>query len=223
VTQLPDGRRTVILKSQPGNPCDEIFESGLVFSPDGGRLAYGARTGKMWHVVVDGQEGEPLDFLGSATGIRFSPDGRRLAFAALSGSQWCVILDGRRQKAYENLGSFAFSPAGTTSPTPPRPRASGASCSTRSKASPTTRSAKRRSRSARTTKRLAYAARSGQNWLVVTDGQEGKPYKPPSARCCWAATGNTAYRGTRRVGEKRRAGRPGAGSPSTASPARRFY
>jgi len=42
---------------QAGAEYDAIGKGSLLFSPDGKHLAYSARKGRKWLVVVDGQAG----------------------------------------------------------------------------------------------------------------------------------------------------------------------
>ena len=111
---LPDGEHVCVMElpGGPGKQYERIFEGRLVFSPDGNRLAYGARKGDKWLVVVDGRESELYDFLGSTTGIHFSPDGSRVAYAALVDKKWRLVLDGQMQQPHDNVGELAFSPDG---------------------------------------------------------------------------------------------------------------
>jgi len=111
VALLPDQKRTVVINNQPGKTWDEIFDGLLVWSPDGSRLAYGARQGEGWFVVAGPEQYGPYSYLGSATGLVWSTDGR-LAFSVLEGQQWVLIIDGQKQKAYDNLAELAFSPDG---------------------------------------------------------------------------------------------------------------
>lgn len=75
---------------------DPAFEAigveSLSFDPDGRRVAYPARRGDRWMLVVDGVPGRPWDGIGE---VRFSPDGRRVAYGALEGTRWQVVCDGR--------------------------------------------------------------------------------------------------------------------------------
>jgi Tol biopolymer transport system component len=121
---LADGQRVVVLDGKPGKPCEMVFEGIFAFSPDSRRMAYGARKGNGWFVVVgsltpapQGGEGRPTEFgpyefLGSSMGIQFSRDGSRLAFEGQVNKKWSVILDGKPQPVYDNLGPLVFSPDG---------------------------------------------------------------------------------------------------------------
>jgi len=59
----------VVLDGKGGEGYDGI--QSLIFSPDGKRKAFAARTGKKWSVVVDGQAGFAYD---QVVGPAFSPD-----------------------------------------------------------------------------------------------------------------------------------------------------
>jgi WD40-like Beta Propeller Repeat len=71
----------------------EMFEIGTpIFSADGKHVAYAARTGKSWAIVLDGHAGESYDSIDSLT---FSPDSTHVAFSAQSGNQSFVVVGGR--------------------------------------------------------------------------------------------------------------------------------
>ncbi len=75
-------------------------------------MAYGAKSGGKWSVVVDGKEGRAYDGIG-ASGIVFSPDGQHVAYAARSGGKWSMVVDGKESKAYDGIGiTPVFSPDG---------------------------------------------------------------------------------------------------------------
>jgi len=61
-----------------------ILKHSITFSPDGKRIAYAARDGDKWFVVVDGKEGNRYDDILKYTPV-FSPDSKRVAYAAKEG------------------------------------------------------------------------------------------------------------------------------------------
>ncbi|HOK09764.1 MAG TPA: hypothetical protein PLJ10_08900, partial [Candidatus Hydrogenedens sp.] len=71
----------------------------LIFSPDSRRVAYSAKRGDKWVVVVDGVEGKEYDGIGAGSLI-FSPDSRRVAYSAKRGGKWVVVVDGVEGKEY---------------------------------------------------------------------------------------------------------------------------
>lgn len=56
----------------------------------GGRVAYAARTGARWQIVVDGAARDAGAFAGDPV---FSPDARRLAYVARAGRRWVAVVD----------------------------------------------------------------------------------------------------------------------------------
>ena len=99
--------------------CKVDFSSGiaesLTVSPDNMHVAYGARKGNKWFVVVDGQEGKQYDGLTSGTPI-FSPDNKRVAYGAMTEKKWFVVVDGQEGKQYDGIvkGSIIkFNPDGS--------------------------------------------------------------------------------------------------------------
>src|SRR6185436_7438542 len=83
--------------------------SAPVFSPDGKHVAYKAKEGKRWFVVLDGQEQKGFDALGSGK-IVFSADSRRMAYVARSGAKWSVIVDGNESVHDDVINDPVFSP-----------------------------------------------------------------------------------------------------------------
>lgn len=81
------------------------FHGGIVFSPDGKRMAYTASDNRDYNgvfIVLDGKKS--VGQYGSTLCPAFSPDGKRFAFVAQMKSGGCfVILDGREFKQH-NLG-----------------------------------------------------------------------------------------------------------------------
>ena len=78
-------RERVIVDRKQGPEFDEIVCEPR-FSPDSRQLAYIARNGEQYHMVVNGRKGTAYLCI-SRTNLAFSPDGRRLAYAAGSG-EW---------------------------------------------------------------------------------------------------------------------------------------
>lgn len=103
----PQGEWRAVVDGEAGPVYDRV--NGLVFSPDGKRVAYGAMIhsggGDVWHLVVDGKETllpyDSLSYLSPA----FTPDGRRLVYVALRGEKTVVVVDGREGKAYDRVGA----------------------------------------------------------------------------------------------------------------------
>jgi len=82
------GKVHVVHNGNPGKPYDEIDTLTVLLSEDGQRIAYGARTGAQWMMVIDGTEEGPYDKVGSAA---FSPDGLHVAYEVRQGGKWHVV------------------------------------------------------------------------------------------------------------------------------------
>ena len=172
-----DGRQVAVMEVNrpPGRPYERIFQGKIVFGGDSRPIAYGARRGGRWYLVVDGAETGPFDFLGAATGIKFSPDGTRVAFAALVDKRWCVVVDGKQQQLYDNVGELAFGPGGR--------RLAYAALQGKSwrvvvdgvEQRPYDAIGQGTLRFSPDGEHLAYAARKGDKWLAVVDRREFKP------------------------------------------------
>lgn len=126
----PDGQRfayggqeisqkwRVVTDGQPGPAYDQV--DNIVFSKDGRHVAYKAKTGERWMLVIDGKP--QLEFEELAEGFPvFSPDGRRLAHGYKENGKWKVRLDvlegdGRSGivggKYNKGVGLITFSPDG---------------------------------------------------------------------------------------------------------------
>ncbi len=101
------GKKHVVYNGKPGKPYDEIDTLTVLLSEDGRRIAYGARTGAKWMMVIDGAEEGPYDSVGSAA---FSPDGLHVAYQARQGGKWHVV-SGTKMSAgcdtYQNQPMFS--------------------------------------------------------------------------------------------------------------------
>ena len=78
----------------------EIRMGPSVFSPDSERIAYAARQGDQWHVLVDGRKGPPCDSIQPYHPV-FSLDGDHIAYAATRGSEAYVVVDGVRRGTFD--------------------------------------------------------------------------------------------------------------------------
>lgn len=71
-------------------------------SQDNKRIAYSARIGEKWFVVVDGEEGKQYDGIMEGTPI-FSPDSKRVAYGANVDEKCFVVVDGKEGKRYDGF------------------------------------------------------------------------------------------------------------------------
>lgn len=90
VARVKDGVH-VVHNGKSGKSYQEVDETALTVSPDGLRVAYGAKAGDKWFVVVDSKEYGPFDDKGPPV---FSPDSKHVAFEAQIGTLWHVFVDG---------------------------------------------------------------------------------------------------------------------------------
>jgi hypothetical protein len=80
----------------------------VLFSPDSGRVAYLAHSGRMKRVYLDGKaEDVEMDFLQG--GIVFSDDSKRLAYGGRRRDKFFLVVDGKKGADYDALGYFGFS------------------------------------------------------------------------------------------------------------------
>ena len=90
------------------------LEGEPVFSPDGKRVAYAARTGGGQCVVVDGQAGPRTTYADSPV---FSADSRHVAYRAgtrgsASKESWWIVLDGKKLTTHDWVGPPAITADG---------------------------------------------------------------------------------------------------------------
>jgi Tol biopolymer transport system component len=106
---LSGGKQRVSVDGKEHRTFDALGPESLSFSADGQHVAYVARLGNKWFVVLDGKEGKGYD---GVTAPIFSPDGKRLAYGAIVNGKWAVVADNRESKGYDNLvpGTLTFSP-----------------------------------------------------------------------------------------------------------------
>ncbi len=71
-----------------------------IFSPDGRKLAYVAKKGKNFSVVMNGKEGKLYDRIDP---LLFSPDSRKLAYVARERGKSFVVLDDEEGRPYGDI------------------------------------------------------------------------------------------------------------------------
>ena len=99
----------MVLDGSRGPSATAIGE--MAFSADGRRLAYAAERNGAWHVVVDGQLGEPFDSL-FAGSLDFDTTGRRYAFVAWQDGLAVPVVGGIRRSAHDAVAQIGFSSDG---------------------------------------------------------------------------------------------------------------
>jgi hypothetical protein len=77
-----------------------LYDYGLAFSDDGKRLAYVARRGEKWFVVVDGKEGPAHDAILNGE-IVFSADGKRFAYFGIRNDRCFAVVDDKDESEFD--------------------------------------------------------------------------------------------------------------------------
>jgi WD40 repeat protein len=85
------GKAHLVYNGKAGKPYDEIDPLTVLLSDDGQRIAYGARSGTKWMMVIAGTEEGPYEQVGSAA---FSPDGMHVAYQARKRGKWHLVSGG---------------------------------------------------------------------------------------------------------------------------------
>ena len=93
-----------------GKLSSDVVIPQLIISADGRRVAYVARRGERYVVVVDGVEGKPYRLI-KYVDVCFSSDSKRVAYAAWRDPMDVVVVDGVEGKPYHSIGqeSLCFS------------------------------------------------------------------------------------------------------------------
>jgi hypothetical protein len=73
-----------------------VVRESRTVSPDSTRVAYRAKTGNKWYVVVDGKEEKHYEGIAEGTPV-FSPDSKRVGYAAYTTNKWLIVADGKRK------------------------------------------------------------------------------------------------------------------------------
>ncbi|MEI8234620.1 MAG: hypothetical protein WCH57_08035 [Verrucomicrobiota bacterium] len=99
------GSMIVRCDGRTGPEYEGILSRTPVFSLNGSRMAYGARRGETWVVVVDGENPSPKWDLILENSLTFSEDGRHMAYVAKKGAEWFVVADGKASPPCQSVPS----------------------------------------------------------------------------------------------------------------------
>jgi len=111
-----DSKHLVCVDGKGAKRYSAIAMDTPEFSPDGSRLAYVVAEDNKFFIVVDGQEGDRFDGIGTSFGkfIWFSSDGKHFAYVGKNkvetGEESYLILDNEKTSRYEAIYCVAFSP-----------------------------------------------------------------------------------------------------------------
>jgi WD40 repeat protein len=107
-----DGQQAVVVNNQQQKKYDEIDGYYLVYSSDSKHMAYPARTGDNWYMVVDGKELGPYAKISLTYLPMFSPDGSRLLYLIQKDEKYYTVIDGQEYGPYDEMNflNMVFSP-----------------------------------------------------------------------------------------------------------------
>jgi hypothetical protein len=101
---LENGKVCVYRDGVPGPPYDEI--NGCGFVGDSGNLAYCARRGNKWYVVVNGHE--TLECDGLVWGLDSAGTGRYFLCVIKQGSKKRVVTGGQEEPSFDEIAAAAL-------------------------------------------------------------------------------------------------------------------
>lgn len=167
-----------VVDHQIGKAYERIVSRKIAFTPDGSKTAYAVQVKENQFVVYNGVEGKPYQKIMEEPPT-FSPNGRNMAYTAYNGNGWVVVLDGEEQAVFPSIGkaSLTFSNRGSRLAYTAKTKDGAWTVVVDGLAgryyddiglnsvvfSPDG-------------KNVVYSARQGNKWLVVLDGEEGRPF-----------------------------------------------
>jgi hypothetical protein len=107
-----DGKSSVVIDGKEGKPYDAILDGTPVFSVDGTRWAYAARSRSRWYVIAEGNDGEGRPWKEIQRGsLRFTPKTKRLVWIAREPAldvRYFVLLDDQEvnPSGYSEIQNF---------------------------------------------------------------------------------------------------------------------
>lgn len=109
-------RVELVVDGKPGPEYEDIANyrapptgDQICFSPNGKRLAYTAKRGGKWHVVVDRRRGPGY---AGCWGIRFTQDSRHVSYTARQGARYLNVVDGSPGPLCDIVNPAVFSSDG---------------------------------------------------------------------------------------------------------------
>jgi hypothetical protein len=106
-TDTPPWR--MVVDGKPGDSFDALDDALMLFSPDGGRLAYKAIRAGRQLFVVDDSPGPGYDVV---TAPVFSDNGARFAYVAKRGAEEFYIIDGKEGPHFDMTAALSFNAGG---------------------------------------------------------------------------------------------------------------
>ena len=95
-----DLERFLVVDGTPERGFEEIIKDTVVFSKDGGRLAYGVAKKDKYSLMVNGKLSDEYEGMGVPS---FSPDGKHLVFRAGISRKSVVFVDGNTVPNYSGI------------------------------------------------------------------------------------------------------------------------
>jgi len=96
---LRRGKWVSVVAGRTGEAEFDEVGDGPSYSPEGDRVAFSARRGRAWHIVVNDEPGPPYD---AVFWHRFSTSGR-LSYLARAGARLSVVVDGETGPFVEEI------------------------------------------------------------------------------------------------------------------------
>jgi hypothetical protein len=161
----------IVANGREGPEYDTICKSDPIVGADGHRLAYGAKKGGHWTVVLDGQEGPAIQSRGK---LIFSANGASIAYSAQREGRWAVMAGGQFGPPFDGIGeNFIISADGKRAAYSAK-RPDGWVVVVDGETGPRFDSIGHDALLfSADGKHFAYAAQTGSKQLVVVDGQAG--------------------------------------------------
>lgn len=105
-----DRKQFLVVDGKRGEPFEGLNWGAPGFSPDGRRIAFGARIGARMRPIFDGEPGEEFD---GVYDVGYTAEGGHRFFLAQLANLTFLVVDGKREAPYQDVDSLVFSPHGS--------------------------------------------------------------------------------------------------------------